>query len=204
MASFQFFLQAHSIKSHSELRVNHILQRELASGDILIAYMARSKKIIALYLRNFVFGVEDSLVSTVGLLAGVAVAEVPRATIFLTGMVLIFVEAFSMAIGSLVSEKTAEEYLNKNHIAGKHSNLVGILMFFSYFIAGFVPLTPYAFWERDVAMPISIVASLLALFLLGYLNATKFGNNSLNKGARMLFLGGVAIAAGVIIGYLLK
>ena len=54
----------------------------------------------ALYLRNFIFGVEDSLVSTVGLLSGVAVANVDQATIFLTGMVLIFVEAFSMGVGS--------------------------------------------------------------------------------------------------------
>jgi VIT1/CCC1 family predicted Fe2+/Mn2+ transporter len=51
-----------------------------------------------IYLRNFIFGVEDSLVSTVGLLSGVAVAGVASRTILLTGVVLIFVEAFSMAV----------------------------------------------------------------------------------------------------------
>src|SRR3989338_4103836 len=45
------------------------------------------------YIRNLIFGVEDSLVSTVDLLSGVAAAGVPRSVIFLTGVVLIFVEA---------------------------------------------------------------------------------------------------------------
>ena len=52
------------------------------------------------YFRNFIFGVEDSLVSTVGLLSGVAIAGVPSRTILLTGVVLILVEAFSMAAGA--------------------------------------------------------------------------------------------------------
>jgi hypothetical protein len=44
------------------------------------------------YLRNFIFGVEDSLVSTVGLLAGVAAGGVSSAAILTTGLVLIVVE----------------------------------------------------------------------------------------------------------------
>jgi VIT1/CCC1 family predicted Fe2+/Mn2+ transporter len=42
--------------------------------------------------RNFVFGVEDSLVSTVGLLAGVAAAAVPNRDLVATGLILIFVK----------------------------------------------------------------------------------------------------------------
>ena len=66
------------------------------------------------YFRNFIFGVEDSLVSTVGLLSGIAIADVPGHTIFLTGVVLIFVEAFSMAAGTFLSEYSAEEDSNHN------------------------------------------------------------------------------------------
>ena len=40
------------------------------------------------YLRSFIFGVEDSLVSTVGLLSGVAIANASRDTILLTGTVV--------------------------------------------------------------------------------------------------------------------
>jgi len=70
----------------------------------------KHKNTLAVYVRNFVFGVEDSLVSTVGLLSGIASAGASTATIFLTGTVLIFVEAFSMAVGSYLSEESVEEY----------------------------------------------------------------------------------------------
>ena len=61
-----------------------------------------SKNVLAGYLRAFVFGVEDSLASTVGLLSGIAIAGAGRETILMTGIVLIFVEAFSMAIGDFL------------------------------------------------------------------------------------------------------
>ena len=57
------------------------------------------------YLRNFIFGVEDSLVSTVGLLAGVAAGGVSSAVILTTGLVLIEVEGFSMGLGSFLTEE---------------------------------------------------------------------------------------------------
>ena len=50
-----------------------------------------SRGFFALYTRSFIFGVEDSLVSTTGLLAGIATAGVPPATIFLSSVFLIFV-----------------------------------------------------------------------------------------------------------------
>ena len=61
-----------------------------------------------LYMRNLIFGAEDSLVSTVGLLSGIAIGGVPKSAIILTGIVLIFVEAFSMGVGSYLSEYSVE------------------------------------------------------------------------------------------------
>ena len=57
----------------------------------------KTRKFSAVYIRNFIFGVEDSLVSTAGLLSGIAATGMSRPAILLTGIVLIFVEAFSMA-----------------------------------------------------------------------------------------------------------
>lgn len=39
------------------------------------------------YFRNFIFGVEDSLVSTVGLLSGVAIAGVAQRSLLAVGEV---------------------------------------------------------------------------------------------------------------------
>src|SRR3990167_8323104 len=100
----------------------------------------------ALFLRNLVFGVEDGLVSTVGLLSGIAIAGVDRETIFLTGIVLIFVEAFSMAAGSFLSEASVEE-MHGGADDTRGSIAAGAVMFFSYFAAGILPPFPYIFFR---------------------------------------------------------
>lgn len=157
----------------------------------------------ALFARNFIFGVEDSLVSTVGLLAGVTAADVPRTTILLTGGVLIAVEALSMGVGSLLSEEFTEEYVNITKKTDRRSVTGGLIMFASYAVAGFVPLLPYALLEREPAFATSIAASCLALFLLGFAGARYFGARGYRSGARMLLLGGGAIAVGVLVGRVL-
>jgi VIT1/CCC1 family predicted Fe2+/Mn2+ transporter len=152
------------------------------------------------YLRNFIFGVEDSLVSTVGLLSGIAIAEVPRHTIFLTGIVLIFVEAFSMAAGTFLSESSAEGFMKHREVPAGPSAKQGALMFASYFLSGFIPLFPYAFLESSQAFPLSITASIIALFLLGAWGGSISKTNAFRSAFRMAVIGGVAIAVGVAAG----
>ena len=159
-----------------------------------------NKKRFGDYLRNFIFGVEDGLVSTVGLLSGIAIAAVPKATIILTGIVLIFVEAFSMGVGTLLSEHTAKEFMKKKELTLKGSFSNSGVMFFSYFIAGFIPLAPYLFFDTIIALKLSVAASLLALFILGATSARLFKINMVKKGLEMLIIGGIAIAIGVIVG----
>lgn len=158
----------------------------------------------AAYIRNFVFGVEDSLVSTVGLLSGIAVAGIPRSTILLSGMVLIVVEALSMAAGSLVSEHSAAEYYHGREIPMRDTVKVAVIMFFSYSISGLVPLLPYVIFHGNTAFWISIILSLAGLFLLGAISAKIYKTSVVKHGARMLLIGGLAIAAGVSIGKLLS
>jgi VIT1/CCC1 family predicted Fe2+/Mn2+ transporter len=150
------------------------------------------------YVKNFIFGVEDSLVSTVGLLSGIATGGLPKSEIFLTGIVLIFVEAFSMGVGSYLSEGFIED-LNHNRPSGR-STLGGLIMFCSYFLSGFVPLSPYVFLPTQEAMTISILLSLVSLLLLGTLSAYFFKVKPIKHGLRMLLIGGGAITIGILIG----
>lgn len=165
---------------------------------------AAISKISAGYVRSFIFGVEDSLVSTVGLLAGVASAGIPRTNIILTGLVLIFVEAFSMAVGNFLSEHSAEEYAVKKDISSLRSIMSGVIMFFSYFIFGFIPLFPYILISAKLALWVSIASSLFVLFLLGILSAKVSRINIWLSSVRMLLVGGIAIGIGVMIGRILK
>ncbi len=154
--------------------------------------------------RNFIFGVEDSLVSTVGVLSGVAFADVPRATIFLTGVVVIFVEAFSMGVGSYLSERSGAEFMLRREATSFASISSAILMFVGYFFAGFVPLLPYTLLPISSALVVSIASSVLALFLLGVWGGSVSRTRVFRGGARMAILGGMAILIGMIVGSLMK
>lgn len=155
------------------------------------------------YFRSFIFGVEDSLVSTVGLLSGIAIADAPRKMIFLTGAVLIFVEAFSMAVGSFLSEYSAEGYAHRAEVPPGKSIVAGTVMFFSYFLSGFVPLFPYIILPMPLSFLLSILFSLAALFLLGCASARISRLNVLKGALRMFVIGGMAIAIGLVVGKVL-
>lgn len=163
-----------------------------------------SKSVLARYLRSFVFGIEDSLASTVGLLSGIAIAGVPKETIILTGVILIFVEAFSMSVGDFLSEYSAESYIKQAEVSSKRSTIAAMIMFFSYFLSGFIPLFPYIILPSEFAVWISIGLSLFALFFLGVTSAKISNTNLLRSGLRMFLIGGAAIVVGVFVGIFLS
>lgn len=155
-------------------------------------------------IRNFTFGVEDSLASTVGLLSGVASAQASNQMIILTGLVLIFTEALSMGVGSFLSEQSVSEYKNHKDVSLKSSVPGAVIMFVSYLIAGLLPLSPYVLFPMPYSLYLSIAASLVGLGFLGYLNARFSKVNPTKLIVRMLILGGLVAIAGVFIGDLLK
>lgn len=157
-------------------------------------------KTSALYLRSIVFGMNDSLVSTVGFLAGISVAGVPTQTIILTGIVYALVEAFSMAMGDFLSEESAEEYLSKSDVSDRPSVISAILMFLSCVFASLIPLIPYIVLAPGTAFVASICLSIGALFLVGVISARFSRLPVVWRGVRMASLGGAAIVMGVAIG----
>jgi VIT1/CCC1 family predicted Fe2+/Mn2+ transporter len=161
--------------------------------------MAKKKSI---YLRNFIFGVEDSLVSTVGLLAGVATADISHAAIITTGLVLIVVEGFSMGIGSFLTEETTEEMAG---LKGNTWDTVkgAITMLISYCLAGLLPLAPYTFLHGDIAVNTSVTVSLLGLMGLGYGTSLYYKRPyPMWRAFKMFLLGGCAVFVGMLIGKL--
>jgi predicted membrane protein (TIGR00267 family) len=64
-------------------------------------------------IRELVFGLEDSLVSTLGVVVGVAAGTRDPKLVILTGAVLVIVEALSMAAGSFLSTKSHRQLLEE-------------------------------------------------------------------------------------------
>lgn len=156
------------------------------------------KQTLILYVRNFIFGAEDSLVSTVGLLSGIALAGMSRQEIIVSGIILVLVEAFSMSVGSFLSERSTEE---ADHHASKSRTLAAsVIMFISYFGCGLVPLSPYLLLSGGSAFYVSIIVSLIALFILGLVSARILKTHQFKNALRMLLIGGLAILLGVAVG----
>ncbi len=157
-------------------------------------------KTSALYLRTIIFGINDSLVSTVGFLAGISVAGVPRSIIALTGIIYALVESFSMAMGDFLSEESAEEYMNKASVSNRPSVMAAILMFISCVLASLIPLIPYIIFTAGTALIVSVSVSVLSLFIVGMVSARFSRLPMLWRGVRMASLGGAAIVMGVAVG----
>jgi VIT1/CCC1 family predicted Fe2+/Mn2+ transporter len=157
-----------------------------------------------LYLRNIVFGISDSLVSTVGLLAGIDVAGTPRQAIILTGIVYAFVEAFSMAVGSFLSEQSAEEYEAKGETSDGGPIAASVVMFLSFVIASFIPIVPYLLFSLTTALWTSIGLSIIALGVVGIVSARIVKVNMASHAVKMMLLGGAAIVIGVVVGKFVK
>ena len=64
-------------------------------------------------IREFVFGIQDALISTVGLLAGVQTATSNNRYVIISGLVAAFTGALSMATGSYLSSKAQKEIFEK-------------------------------------------------------------------------------------------
>ncbi|MEK7531059.1 MAG: VIT1/CCC1 transporter family protein [Patescibacteria group bacterium] len=153
------------------------------------------------YVRNFIFGVEDSLVSTVGLVSGIALAGVASRTVILTGLVLIIVEAFSMAAGSFLSERSGEEFVMQKSVPPMHAIIASLIMFFSYLVSGLIPLAPYVLIEAEgVATLVSVVVTLAALGALGVVASRLSHTASAYRAIQMVVVGGAAILLGVVVG----
>lgn len=155
------------------------------------------------YFRSVMFGLQDGLVSTTGVVVGISAGVSNPAIIILASFVAISVEASSMAAGEYSSEKAVHQMDRK----GKHRDdlIIGaILMFFSYLLAGLIPISPFLIFSVDTARGISIVAAMIGLFVIGFLKGKIVGAQALRSAVELLIIGGLATAIGLVVGNFLK
>lgn len=64
-------------------------------------------------LRELVFGIEDGIVSTTGAVIGIAAGSQDQKIVILSGVVIVIVEALSMAAGTYLSSKSQKQFLER-------------------------------------------------------------------------------------------
>lgn len=146
-------------------------------------------------IRTVIFGIEDSLVSTTGVVVGLIAAGSPESVILTAGLITIVVEATSMGAGEFISNDDNPE---KDEAAIKK----GLLMLFSYLAAGLWVLIPLFLGARD-NLPI-ISFTFISLFALGFWRGKILGGKKIKYAIRTLIIGGVACGFGIAIGLLFR
>lgn len=116
-------------------------------------------------IRNLTYGIEDSILSTTGLILGIDAAGVSRINIIITGLILLFVEASSMGYGSFLSEESFLIFSKQGSYTNWQVMTYALTMFVSYILAGLIPLSPY-FLDIKHAYRYSIILTIMTLFTL--------------------------------------
>ena len=80
----------------------------------------------------------------------------------------------------------------------------GIVTFFSFSIAGFIPLIPYIVTPQYATFGLTSVIIAIELFLFGALRSLFTGRNWFYSGCEILFFGGLAAVLAYITGFALR
>lgn len=144
-------------------------------------------------VKNLTFGIEDSLVSTTGVLVGIAAAKFQRREILVAGLILITVEALSMTYGAFLSDENFLKASEKPYTTQQIMQY-SLAMFLSYFLIGLVLLTPYA---AKLPYPSAITVTIAMLILL--LLISKFEKNT-KRIAVLLIVGAILMTVSIALG----
>ena len=155
------------------------------------------------YLRSLMFGLQDGIVSTTGVVVGISTGVSNKEIIVLAAIVAVMVEASSMAAGQYSSEKAVHQ-MDKN---GKHTDSLyvgALIMFISYLIGGSFSIIPTVIFDQPIARDIAIVFSFLGLFIIGYVKGQLVEHKPLRSAIELLIIGSIATIIGGAVGYFLK
>lgn len=155
------------------------------------------------YLRSILFGVENSLISTVGLIAGISIGANDNHFVILGASVAIVIEAVAMGAGEYLSDDAVQD-LDKIKRHPDNPALSGLLMMVAGTIAGLIPLAPVLAFAYPTSLILSITVAMVVLFLLGYIKGRVLNRRSFTSGTKTLVVGGLATLLGFAAGVLFK
>lgn len=155
------------------------------------------------YMRSLMFGLQDGIVSTTGVVVGISIGVESKAIVILAAFVAVMVEATSMAAGQYSSEKAVHQ-MDKT---GKHTDslIVGaLIMFVAYLIGGMFSIIPTVIFNQPIARVVAIGSAFSGLFLIGYLKGLFIEGSTIRSAVELFVIGGIATTIGLAVGILLK
>lgn len=173
-------------------------------GDIdLFSYRVHAHR----YLKSFIYGGLDGIITTFAVVAGVAGASLSAGIVLILGFANLFADGISMAVGDYLSTKSEREYHIKRRSGVNVPLRNAAVTFCSFLFFGFIPLLAYVmdyFFELFMSpFYTSVMLTFFALFLLGMAKYRITYKHPVRSGLEMVLLGGFAAGAAYLVGYLL-
>ncbi len=157
----------------------------------------------ATLLGDAVFGANDGIITTFAIIAGSAGASLSSRVVLILGFANLFADGLSMASGNYLGVKSEIDYekANKSGRTVSHSPLNhGIITFFSFIVAGLLPLLPYVFGFTN-KFELSALFVAMSLFVVGGLRNVITKKSFARGGFEMLLIGGFAALVAYVIGF---
>ena len=87
----------------------------------------------------------------------------------------------------------------------KRARVSALTIGISYIVGGLIPLSPYILIQDiSIALTISVIVTLIALFLFGYIKGRFTGTKPLKSGLQTVFVGGVAAGVAFLLARLIS
>ena len=161
--------------------------------------------------RDIIFGLEDSIVSTLGVVVGIAAGTDSRYIVLLSALVVIVVESLSMTAGSYLSNKSELEIIcarrglevKKKEKAFLLESLIdSLFMLVSYVTGGILSVLPFFLFPPQSAILPAIGLSVASLFGIGFIKGRYVKVNALRSGLEMSLVSFFAAGLGYLVGKL--
>ena len=155
------------------------------------------------YLRALLFGLQDGIVSTTGVVLGISTGVSDKGVIVLAALVAVSVEATSMAAGQYTSEKAVHQMDHD----GKHTDSLffgALIMFLAYLAGGAFSIVPTVLIDQPTARIVAVLSSFSGLFAIGYLKGVLVEGRPLRSAVELFVIGGMATTLGIVVGRLLE
>lgn len=155
------------------------------------------------YLRSLMFGLQDGIVSTTGVVVGISIGISNKEIIVLAALVAVMVEASSMAAGQYSSEKAVHQ-MDKT---GRHTDnlyIGALIMFIAYLIGGSFSIIPTLIFDQPLARTLAVISAFVGLFIIGYIKGHLVEHKPFRSAIELFIIGSIATIVGVVVGYFLK
>lgn len=153
------------------------------------------------YVREFIYGANDGIITTFAVVAGVAGGGLPLRAVLIVGAANLLADGLSMGVGNYLSIRAYESVREAQQLPEEEAFPFrhGAATFLAFVAIGIVPLLPYMIPGLLVdRFIVSCVLTLAALFAVGASRALITNVQWWTAGLEMLGLG--AVVAGVAYG----